>query len=131
MYTGTYTVSKIRISYCYTDNISCCLVSLHESILERDDLWLYLLQLKTSHTEGNGHELDQRAIGLWKYVGMLACLKNQVENHSKIENSVNNQKSKTSESNFSKAWKEKIDNMLLVLSGPAWPYWPRGNFRPL
>ena len=37
---------------------------------------------------------------------MLACLKNQVENHTKIDNSVNNQKSKTSKSDLSKAWKK-------------------------
>ena len=46
---------------------------------------------------------------------MLACLKNQVEKYSKIENSVNNQKSKTSQSNFSKVWKENIYNMLLEI----------------
>ena len=39
-------------------------------------------------------------------------MKNQVENHSKIDNSINNQKSKISESNFSQARKEKRDNML-------------------
>ena len=41
------------------------------------------------------YELDQVVIGILKYVRMviLACLKNQVKNHSKIENSVNNQKS--------------------------------------
>ena len=65
-------------------------------------------------TEENGQELEQRAIGLWKYArtGILACLKNQVENHSKIDNSINNQKSKTSMSNFTKVWKEKRENML-------------------
>ena len=66
------------------------------------------------HTEENGHELDQRAIRVWKYLrtGINAYLKNQVENHSKIDNYVNNQKSKISESNCSKAWREKRDNML-------------------
>ena len=34
------------------------------------------------------------------------------QNHSKIDNSLNNQNFKTSKSNFSKAWKEKRDNML-------------------
>ena len=65
-------------------------------------------------TEENGHELDQRAIGVWKclHTGINAYLKNQVENHSKINNSVNNQKSKISKYHFSKAWKEKRDNML-------------------
>ena len=47
-------------------------------------------------------------------MGINAYLKNQVENHSKIDNSVNNQKSKISKSNFSKAWKEKRDNMLTL-----------------
>ena len=67
-----------------------------------------------SHTKENFHELDQGVIGIWKYVrmGILVYLKNQVENHSKIDNSVNNQKSKTYKSNFSKAWKENRDNML-------------------
>ena len=53
-------------------------------------------------------------IGIWKYVrtGIIVCLKNQVENHSKIDNYVNNQKSKTSKSNLYKAWKENRDNML-------------------
>ena len=66
------------------------------------------------HTEENGQELDQRAIGVWKYIrmGINAYLKNQVENFSKIDNSVNNQTSKILKSNFSKAWKEKRDNML-------------------
>ena len=61
-----------------------------------------------------GHELDQRAIGVWKYVrtGINAYLKTQVKNRSKIDNSVNNQKSKISKSNFSEAWKENRDNML-------------------
>ena len=63
-------------------------------------------------TRTGGHELDKRAIGVWKYVrtGINAYLKNQFENHSKIGNSVNNQKSKISKSNFSKARKEKRDN---------------------
>ena len=40
------------------------------------------------------HELYQIAIGHWKYVRMviIACLENQVKNHSKIENFVNNHK---------------------------------------
>ena len=49
-------------------------------------------------------------------MGILAYLKNQVENHYKIDNSINSQKSKTSKSNFSKAWKEKRDNMLDIMS---------------
>ena len=58
-------------------------------------------------TRTGGHELDQRAIGVWKYVrtGINTYLKNQVENHSKIDNSINNQKSKISKSNFYKAQK--------------------------
>ena len=70
------------------------------------------------HTEENGHEIDQRAIGVWKYIrtGINANLKNQVENHSKIDNTVNNQKSKMSKFNFSKAWKENRDNMLDIMS---------------
>ena len=48
-------------------------------------------------------------------MGINAYLKNQVENHSKIDNSVNNQKSKISKSNFSKAQKEKRDNMLDIM----------------
>ena len=74
---------------------------------------LYLLQPKRSHTEENAHEIDMRVIGLWKYVrtGILACLKNQVKNHSKIDNSVNNQKSKTPKYILSKAWKENRDNI--------------------
>ena len=49
-------------------------------------------------TEENVQELDQRVIGVWKYVRTVinAYLKNQVENYSKIDNSVNNQKSKIS-----------------------------------
>ena len=41
------------------------------------------------------HEIDLRAIGHRKYVctGILEYLKNQVENHSKIDNYVNNQES--------------------------------------
>ena len=64
------------------------------------------------------HELNQRAIGLWKYIctRIDAYLKNQVKNHSKIDNSVNNQKSKIFKSNLSKAWKEKRDNMLVIMS---------------
>ena len=51
--------------------------------------------------------VDQKAIGLWKYVRMevLACLKNQVENYFKINNHVNNQNSKTFRYIFYKAWK--------------------------
>ena len=41
-----------------------------------------------------------------------AHLKNQVEKHSIIENSVNSLESKISQYNLSKAWKEKRDNML-------------------
>ena len=41
--------------------------------------------------------------------------KNQVESHSKIDNSVNNQKYKTFKCNFSKAWKESRDNMLDIM----------------
>ena len=65
-------------------------------------------------TEENGHELDQRAIRVWKYVrtGINAYSKNQVKNHPKIDNYVYNQKLKISKSIFSKAWKEKIDNTL-------------------
>ena len=63
------------------------------------------------------HELDQRAIGVWKYVCTVinASLNNQVENHSKMDNSVNNQKSKISKSNLSKARKENIDNILDIM----------------
>ena len=59
-------------------------------------------------------ELDQRVIGFWKYVriGINTYLKNWVENHSKIDNSVNIQNSKTPKSNFSKVWKENRDNMI-------------------
>ena len=46
----------------------------------------------------------------------LHVRKNQVNNHSKIDYYVNNQKSKTLKSNLSKDWKEKRYNML-VLSG--------------
>ena len=42
---------------------------------------------------------------------LIRIFENQVEDHSKIDNSVNNQKSKISKSNFSKAWKENIDNI--------------------
>ena len=65
-------------------------------------------------TRTGGHELDQRATVVWKYIRMVinAHFKNQVKNHSKIESSINDQKSKRSKSNFSKAWKEKRDNML-------------------
>ena len=48
-------------------------------------------------------------------MGITAYLKNQVKNHSKIENSVNNKKSKISKSNFSKSWKENIDKMLNIM----------------
>ena len=48
-------------------------------------------------------------------MGINSYLKNQVENHFKIDNSVNNQKSKISKSNFSKAQKEKRDNMLDIM----------------
>ena len=47
--------------------------------------------------------------------GILACLKNQVENHSKTDNSVNNQKSETFKSNFSKSWKENRESMLYIM----------------
>ena len=40
---------------------------------------------------------------------------NQVKNHSRIDNSVNNQNSKTSKSNFSEAWKEKRNNILDIM----------------
>ena len=65
-------------------------------------------------TEENVHELNKRSIIVWKYVHTVvnAYLKNQVENHSKIDNSVNNQKSKISRYIFSKACKENRDNML-------------------
>ena len=61
--------------------------------LSRDSK-LYLLYIKIYHTEENGHEIIQREIRVWKYVreGINACLKNQVESHSKIDNSGNNQK---------------------------------------
>ena len=48
-------------------------------------------------------------------MGINAYLKNQVENQSKIDNSVNNQKSNISKSNFSKARKENRDNMLEIM----------------
>ena len=46
------------------------------------------------NTRTGGHELDRISIGVWKYVrtGINAYLKNQVESHSKIDNSGNNQK---------------------------------------
>ena len=43
-------------------------------------------------------------------------MKNQVENYSKIDNYVNNQKSKISKSSFYKAQKEKRDNMIDIMS---------------
>ena len=46
---------------------------------------------------------------------ILACLKNQVKNHSKIDNSVNNQKSKISKTGFSTAWKENRDNIIDIM----------------
>ena len=65
-------------------------------------------------TEENGHELNQRSIIFLQYVHTVlnVYFKNQVEKQSKIDNSVNNQKSKISKSNFSKACKEKRKNML-------------------
>ena len=62
---------------------------------------------KQFHTEENGHELKQRAIRVWKYIHtrINAYLKNQVENYSKINDSVDNQKSKIFKYNFSSAWK--------------------------
>ena len=44
--------------------------------------------------------------------GVNVYLKNKVQNHSKLDNSVNNHKSKISEYVFSKARNEKRDNML-------------------
>ena len=41
-----------------------------------------------------------------------AYLKNQDEKQTKIDNSVNNQKSEISKSNLSKDWEENRDNML-------------------
>ena len=51
-----------------------------------------------------------------KYVctGINAYLKNQVENHSKIDNDVNSQDSKIFKSNLSKACKEKRYNMIYI-----------------
>ena len=49
-------------------------------------------------------------------MGINEYLKNQVEIHFKIGNYVNNQKSKIPKSYLSKAWKEKIDNMLEIMS---------------
>ena len=51
---------------------------------------IYVLVIKKSHSEKNCQELDQRAIGVWKYVRteINAYLKNQIENYSKIDNSV-------------------------------------------
>ena len=68
-------------------------------------------------TRTGGHEIDHRAIGTLKYIhtGNIANLKNQVENHSKIENSINNQNSITTNSNLSKDWKEKRNNMLYIM----------------
>ena len=59
---------------------------------------VYIIHMNKLHTEENGHKLDLRVIGVWKYVrtGINAYLKNQAENHSKIDNTVNNQKFKTS-----------------------------------
>ena len=62
-------------------------------VMQMTDLFemrFYLLNIKKLHTEENGQELDQRGIGVWKYVrtGINAYLKNQVENYSKIDNSV-------------------------------------------
>ena len=61
--------------------------------------------------------LDEISIGVWKYLrrGINAYLKNQVENYSKIDHSVNNQKSKISKYNFSKAQKEMKDNILEIM----------------
>ena len=75
---------------------------------------LYLLHIRKLNNEENGQELDHIDIWVWKYVriGINADLKNQVENHSKIDNYVNNQKSKISKYNFSKAWKEKRGNIM-------------------
>ena len=69
-------------------------------------------------TRTEGHKLDQRSIGVWKYVRteINAYLKNQVENHSKIDSSIKNQKSKISKSNFSKARKETRNNMLDIIT---------------
>ena len=69
------------------------------------------------HTEENGHELNQRAIGLWKYICtvILAYMKNQVKKHFKVDNSVKNQKSKTSKSNSSKAWKGNRYYMIYIM----------------
>ena len=60
-------------------------------------------------TRTGGHELNQRVIGFWEYVRTVinAYLKNQVKNHSKIDNSLYNQKSK-----ISKSQKENRDNMI-------------------
>ena len=43
---------------------------------------------------------------------LMQIWKTQVKNHSKIDNYVSNQKSKISESNFSKACKEKMYYLL-------------------
>ena len=55
---------------------------------------------------------------LWKYVrtGILAGLKRQVENHSKIANSENTLNSKISKSEISKTWRGKSENMLDITS---------------
>ena len=45
-------------------------------------------------------------------MGFIAYLKNQVEKQSRIDNSVNNQSSKISKSNLSKAENENKDNIL-------------------
>ena len=61
-----------------------------------------------------GHELDQRAVGVWKYActGIYEYLKNQVENHSKIGNSVNNKNFNISKYNLLNPRKDNRDNML-------------------
>ena len=64
-------------------NVSPSVVSKHT--VERQ-----AIPLQESHTQENGQELDQKAIGVWKYVrtGINTYLKNQVKNYSKIDNSV-------------------------------------------
>ena len=72
---------------------------------------------KTFHpysTEENGHELDQIVIRVWKYVrtGINVYLKDQVENHSKIDNYVNNQSPKSPSLISTRPRRKKRDNML-------------------
>ena len=71
-----------------------------------EEMHIYWTHGQTFHPyiiEENGQEMDWIAIGVLKYIRTVinAYLKYQVKSYSKIDNSVNNQKSKVSKSNFS------------------------------